>query len=140
MRLKDKVVLITGASKGIGRALALGMAKEGAHVVINYCSDKDGAEEAVTEIRELGRQAIALHADISQVADIRRLFKEARQTFDTVDVLVNNAAVTGWTSLFDVSEEKWDWVLDTNLKGSFFCSVEAAQWMKKTGGGSIVNI
>ena len=140
MRLKDKVVLITGASKGIGRALALGMAKEGAHILINYCSDRIGAQETATEIRKLGREVVALRADISKVVDIENMFKAARKKFDKLDVLVNNAAITGWTSLFDVSERKWDLVLDTNLKGSFFCSIEAARWMKETGGGAIVNI
>jgi glucose 1-dehydrogenase len=140
MRLKDKVALITGASKGIGRTLAIGMAKEGAHVIVNYHTDKAGADATVEQIRALGRQSIALQADIANVDHIRQLFQNARGQFDRLDVLINNAAVTGWTALFEVTEEKWDWVLDTNLKGSFFCSLEAARWMKETGGGTIVNI
>jgi NAD(P)-dependent dehydrogenase (short-subunit alcohol dehydrogenase family) len=131
---------VTGASKGIGRALAIGMAREGAHVLVNYHTDKAGAQATVDQIRALGRQSVALQADIAKVSHIRRMFRNARREFDHLDVLINNAGVTGWTALFEVTEEKWDSVLDTNLKGSFFCSLEAARWMKEAGGGAIVNI
>ncbi|HZQ20544.1 MAG TPA: SDR family oxidoreductase [Terriglobales bacterium] len=140
MRLKDKIILITGASKGIGRTLAIGMAKEGSHVIVNYNTDKPGAETTVNQIRAFGRQCFAVQADLAKVNHIRRMFEDARRQFDRLDVLINNAAVTGWTALFEVTEEKWDWVLDTNLRGSFFCALEAARWMKETGGGAIVNI
>jgi NAD(P)-dependent dehydrogenase (short-subunit alcohol dehydrogenase family) len=140
MRLQDKCVLITGASKGIGQALALGLAREGAHVMVNYHSDEKGARDTAAAIVALGRRAEIVPADITRVADIQRMFAEMRSRFGRIDVLVNNAAVTGWTSLFEVTEEKWDWVLDTNLKGTFFCSLEAARMMRDTGGGSIVNV
>ncbi len=140
MRLKDKTVLVTGASKGIGRALALGLAKEGADLILNYNSDQAGAEETAGEARSLGRRALAIKADISKVDQIQRMFAEARKVFARLDGLINNAGITGWTSLFEITEAKWDEVIDTNLKGTFFCSLEAAKWMRETGGGAIVNV
>ena len=141
MRLSGKTVLITGASKGIGRALALGCAREGADVILNYHSDRHGADEAAAEIRALGRRALAVRADLSRVAQINRMFAQARKHFATLDVLINNAGLTGWASFFDTTEEKWDVVLDTNLKGTFFCSLAAARWMRETRtAGSIVNV
>lgn len=140
MRLKDKIVVVTGASKGIGRAIALGVAREGADVVVNYSSDLVGADEVVQQIAALGRGAVAVKADISRVLEIHSMFDAVREEFGRVDVLVNNAGITGWTSLFDTTEEKWDQVLDTNLKGTFFCSLEAAKMMRTGGGGSIVNV
>jgi len=140
MRLKDKIVVVTGASKGIGRAIAVGVAHEGAHVVVNYNSDASGADEVVQQIAALGRRAVAVKADISRVSEIYSMFDAVRQEFGRADVLVNNAGITGWTSLFDTTEEKWDQVLDTNLKGTFFCSLEAAKMMRSGGGGSMVNV
>lgn len=140
MRLRDKVVIVTGASKGIGSALALGVAREGAHVIVNYHTDAVGAEAVVNRIQELGRRAIAVQADIGNVKQIAAMFEAVRAQFDRIDVLINNAGVTGWSSLFETTEETWDWVFDTNLKGSFFCSLEAARWMRDLGGGAIVNI
>jgi NAD(P)-dependent dehydrogenase (short-subunit alcohol dehydrogenase family) len=139
-RLLDKIVLVTGASKGIGKALALGMAREGAHLLVNYHSDAAGAQQVVTEIQGLGRRAVAVRADISRVAEIRSMFETVQREFGRIDVLVNNAAITGWTSLFEIKEAAWDQVVDTNLKGTFFCSLEAAQMMRETGGGCIVNV
>lgn len=141
MRLSGKTVLITGASKGIGRALALGCAREGADVILNYNSDRAGAESAATEIRTLGRRAIVVRANLARVPQINRMFAQARKQFPRLDVLINNAGLTGWASFFDTTEEKWDEVLDTNLKGTFFCSLAAARWMRETKtAGSIVNV
>jgi len=140
MRLKDKTVVVTGASKGIGRTIALGVAREGAHVVVNFNTDAAGADEVVQQIAALGRRAVAVKADISRASEIRSMFDGVRDQFGCVDVLINNAAITGWASLFDTTEDKWDQVLDTNLKGTFFCSLEAAKMMRSSGGGSIVNV
>ncbi len=141
MRLSGKTVLITGASKGIGRALALGCAREGADLILNYHSDRAGAAEAAAEIEALGRRAFCIRADLSRVNQIQRMFAVARKKFARLDVLINNAGLTGWASFFDTTEEKWDVVLDTNLKGTFFCSLEAAKWMRDTKtAGSIVNV
>lgn len=140
MRLLDKTVLVTGASKGIGHALAIGCAREGAHVIVNYNTDRAGAEEAVAAIRQLGRQAIALKANLGRVGEIQRMFARVRRRFSRLDVLINNAGLTGWSTLFETTEPQWDQVLDTNLKGTFFCSLEAARWMRESGGGCIVNV
>ncbi len=141
MRLNAKTVLITGASKGIGRALALGCAREGADVIVNYNSDRPGAEATATEIRTLGRRAFVVRADLGKVKQIERMFAQTRKHFDQLDVLINNAGLTGWAGFFDTTEEKWDTVLDTNLKGTFFCSLAAARWMRETKtAGSIVNV
>jgi glucose 1-dehydrogenase len=141
MRLAQKTVLITGASKGIGRVLALGCAREGADVIINYHSDSEGAEVAAADVRALGRRALVIRADVGRVRDIKRMFEKAREAFPRLDVLINNAGLTGWSVLFDTTEEQWDTVLDTNLKGTFFCSLEAARWMRESKtSGSIVNV
>ena len=140
MKLEDKAVLVTGASKGIGRAIAVGCAREGANVVINYNTDMRGAAEAAEEIRGLGCKALIVKADIGNVAQIKEMFKLIKREFGRLDVLINNAGVTGWTELFEITEEKWDFVINTNLRGTFFCSLEAARMMKDTGGGSIVNV
>jgi len=140
MRLENKVVLITGASKGIGRALAVGMAREGADVFVNYNSDADGAEQTAQAVRNAGRRAWTVQADVRSPEQIRAMFRFLRGEVPALDAAVNNAAVTGWTPLFETTAEKWDAVIETNLRGTFFCSLEAARWMKETGGGSIVNV
>ncbi len=141
MRLSQKTVLITGASKGIGRALALGCAREGADVILNYHTDADGAEAAAADIRALGRNAITVKADVGRVRELERMFTQARKEFPRLDVLINNAGLTGWSELFDTTEEQWDVVLNTNLKGTFFCSLAAARWMRETKtAGTIVNV
>jgi NAD(P)-dependent dehydrogenase (short-subunit alcohol dehydrogenase family) len=124
-RLEGKVALVTGAARGIGRALAEGLAAEGALVHANDLHDPPSAG------------GLALEYDVSRPAQIREMF----QRLDTLDVLVNCAGITGWVDIEDPSEETWDRVVDTNLKGTFFCSVEAAKLMRAGGrGGSIVNI
>jgi glucose 1-dehydrogenase len=139
MRLEGRVALITGASKGIGRALAIGFAAEGARVAVHYGGDREGAEATVRDMAEPERHAV-VGADISDVAAIRAMFAEVDERLGPVDVLVNNAGVTGWTDLFQLTEEQWDAVIDTNLKGTFFCALEAARRMRDRGGGSIVNV
>jgi len=140
MQLKGKIVLVTGASKGIGKTIAIAMAKQGADVIVNYHSDQAGAQEAVTRIEALGVRARAVQADIGKVDQLKAMFSVVKKEFGCLDVLINNAAVTGWTNLFEITEEKWDMVIDTNLKGTFFCSLEAARMMKDSGGGTIVNV
>jgi NAD(P)-dependent dehydrogenase (short-subunit alcohol dehydrogenase family) len=131
-RLAGKVALVTGAGRGIGRALALGLAAEGAVVHVN---DLDDPAAVVAELPEGGR-GLALPYDVSDPGRIAELFGR----LDRLDVLVNCAGVTGWIDLDRPSEETWDRVIDTNLKGTFFCSAAAARLMRTGGGGSIVNI
>ena len=131
-RLAGKTALVTGAGRGIGRALALGLAAEGAIVHVNDLIDP---ADVVAELPEASR-GLALAYDVSEVAQVRELFGR----LDRLDVLVNCAGVTGWLDLGDPSEETWDRVMDTNLKGTFFCSTEAARLMRASGGGSIVNV
>ncbi len=140
MKLQDKIALVTGASKGIGAAIAVGLAKEGADVVVNYNGDRDGAEQTAQQVQALGRRALVVKADIASVHEIEGMFLTIKETFGRIDVLINNAGITGWTNLFEITQEKWDFVINTNLRGTFFCSLEAAKMMKETGGGTIVNI
>jgi NAD(P)-dependent dehydrogenase (short-subunit alcohol dehydrogenase family) len=133
------VVLITGASKGIGRALALGLAREGARVVVNFHTDRAGAESVVKEVSALGREAVAVQADVARVEQVHALFDGVSSRFGRLDVLVNNAAITGWGDLFAMTEADWDRVVDTNLKGTFFCCQQAARLMSAKG-GSIINV
>lgn len=141
MRLAQKTVLVTGASKGIGRTLALGCAREGADVILNYHTDRQGAEAAAADIRGLGRRALVVKADVGRVRDIERMFASARRAFPRLDVLINNAGLTGWSRLFETTEQQWDVVLNTNLKGTFFCALGAARWMRETNtAGAIVNV
>ena len=131
-RLAGKAALVTGAAGGLGRALALGLAGEGALVHLIDLGDLAGA---LAELPSAGRGR-ALRCDVSDPAQIRTAFSQ----LDRLDVLVNCAGVTGWLDAVDPSEETWDRVIDTNLKGTFFCSIEAARLMRSAGGGSIVNV
>jgi glucose 1-dehydrogenase len=139
MRLDGKTVVVTGASKGIGRALAVGLAAEGARVAINFGRDRTGAEATLAAM-ENPDDHVVVGADVSSVSQIRDMFRALDTSFGRIDVLVNNAGITGWTDLFGVTEEEWDRVVDTNLKGTFFCAIEAARRMRDQGGGSIVNV
>jgi NAD(P)-dependent dehydrogenase (short-subunit alcohol dehydrogenase family) len=141
MKLAGRVALVTGAGTGIGRALALGLAAQGADVVVNYLDNEAEAGEVCAKIASTGRRAVAIQTDVSSVPQIREMFGRVRKEFGRLDILVNNAGITGWTEVFSVTEEKWDAVIGTNLKGTFFCSIEAARIMREqTRGGSIINV
>lgn len=140
MQFEDRVVLVTGAGRGIGRALALAFAREGAEVVVHYGSSRDAAERTAEEVRSLGRQPLVAHADMAQKIEIDRLYDQAVAHFGRLDVLVNNAAVFSSTPLEQVTEEEWDRVLDVNLKGVFFSCQAAAGLMLGRGQGVIVNL
>lgn len=140
MRLEDKVAIVTGAGRGNGRAIALGYAKEGAHLVIADIDTKT-AESTAQEIRDLGRRAVAVYVDVADRKSVEGMVGRAYGEFGKVDILVNNAGVIGRVPFLEVSEEEWDRVIDINLKGPFLCSQAVAKGMVEAGsGGVIINI
>lgn len=138
-KLEGKVAVITGASKGIGARIALQMAVEGASVVVNYSSSKEGADNVVKTVTLNGGKAIAVQANIAKQADVRRLFEETKKAYGKVDILVNNAGVYKFAPLAEFTEDQFDWMFDLNVKGLLFASQEAARNFG-TAGGSIINI
>ena len=126
MRLQDKKAIVTGGGRGIGRAVALAFAREGADVVINYRSNDATAKEVVDEIRMLGRKAVALKADVGSYQDARSMVDQAVQELGGVDILVNNAGLSRPALLLKMDEETWDRVVDIHLKGTFNCTQTAA--------------
>lgn len=138
--LADRIALVTGASKGIGQSIAIELAREGADVIINYNSDKDGALNTKSAIENLGRKVLVVQADISELCQIEHMFKLIKKDFKKLDILVNNAGIALWAPFFDITEEVWDKTINTNLKGVFFCSQMAAKIMSKNNRGSIINI
>jgi 3-oxoacyl-[acyl-carrier protein] reductase len=138
-KLKNKVAVVTGASKGIGAGIAKGLAAEGASVVVNYSSSKEGADRVVAEIVKQGGKAVAVQGDVSKTADVRRLFTETQKAFGTLDVLVNNAGVYEFAALGEITEEQFHRQFNTNVLGLILATQEA---VKRFGadGGSIINI
>ena len=139
-RLAGKVALVTGSSKGIGQGLAQGLAEAGARVPVNYKTDPAGAEETCKRIRERGGEARPFQADISSKASMDRLVLAVSDTLGRLDVLVNNAARTRFGPLFEATEDDYDDVFNTNVRGPYFGSIAAARIMIEQGGGSIINI
>ena len=142
-KLDGKVALVTGGGTGIGRATSLLFAREGADVAVNYSRSRSDAEDTVAEIRQLGSQAIAVCADISNDAAVRSMVGKIVKTLGRLDILVNNAATTTFvlpTDLEGMTEELWDEILDVNVKGTFFCSRAAVAAMRSHDGGHIVNV
>lgn len=140
MRLQDKVAIVTGGGRGIGKAIALALAAEGAKVIVNYSRSAEAAEQVVAQVREAGGEAAAVQADVADKAQVERLFAATQEHFGRVDILVNNAGITRDKLLLRMTEEDWDAVLDTNLKGAFLCAKTAAPLMLKQKGGVIVNV
>lgn len=138
--LEGKTALITGASKGVGKGIALELSRLGADVIVNYHSDRAGGEKTVEEITAIGRRSVAIQADVGDSADVARMFSELLKNFHKLDILVNNAGIQTWKSLLDLSEQEWNRVIATNLTGCFLCTQHAARWMKDQGGGRIINI
>jgi 3-oxoacyl-[acyl-carrier protein] reductase len=138
-KLAGKVGVVTGASKGIGAAIARGLAAEGAAVVVNYSSSRSGADRVVADIKGRGGKAIAVQADLSKEADIRRLFAEALKAFDRLDILVNNAGIYQFTPLEEITPEHFHKHFDLNVLGLLLATKEAVKHFT-AGGGSIINI
>lgn len=140
MLLNNRVALVTGGSRGIGRAIALAMAAQGARVAVNYASNRQAAEEVVAEIASAGGDAAAFEADVSGFTDGEELVEAVANRFGRLDILINNAGITRDTLLLRMKESDWDQVLQTNLKGVFNCTRAAAKLMLKQRSGCIINI
>ncbi|MBE9234082.1 3-oxoacyl-[acyl-carrier-protein] reductase [Cuspidothrix issatschenkoi LEGE 03284] len=138
--LKDQVAIVTGASRGIGRAIAVQLASQGAKVVVNYASSSTAADEVVAEITAHGGEAIALQADVSQSAQVDTLINTTLEKFQRVDILVNNAGITRDTLLLRMKLEEWQAVIDLNLTGVFLCTKAISKIMLKQRSGRIINI
>ncbi len=139
--LDNKVAIVTGANSGIGRAIALGLAKAGASVTIDYVTDPESAEALEQEINKLGEKTLMVDADVSQVADLQMLVQKTVETFGRLDIMVNNAGIETRTSVLDTTEKQYDKVMAVNLKGAFFgTQLAAKQMINQGGGGRIINI
>ena len=140
MKLQDKIAIVTGAGRGIGRGIALELANQGAKVVVNYSRSADAAEQTVAEIVAAGSEAFAVQGDVANAAQVEAVVKTTQEKFGRVDILVNNAGVTRDKLILRMTEDDWDAVLDTNLKGAFFCARYVAPVMLKQKSGVIVNV
>jgi 3-oxoacyl-[acyl-carrier protein] reductase len=136
-KLQGKVAIVTGASRGIGKDLALRLAKDGASVVVNYSSSEEAAKEVVNEIEKNGGKAIAVKADVGQVAQIENLFQETLKHFGKVDILVNNAGVVVYKDIQSTTEEEFDKLFNVNVKGTYFACQQAAKHL--SDGGRVIN-
>ena len=136
--MTQKVALVTGSSRGIGKATALRLAKEGYDIVINYARSKSKAQETAAEIEALGRKALIVKANVGDVDKIKGLFQEIKSEFGRLDVFVNNAASGVQRPLMELEESHWDWTMNINSKALLFCAQEAAKLMDQ--GGKIVSI
>lgn len=139
-RLRGQVAIVTGASRGIGRAVALAFAAEGANVAVNYASSSTAAEEVVAEITGAGGNAVALQADVSKADQVDALVNAVMEKWSRVDILVNNAGITRDTLLLRMKPEDWQAVIDLNLTGVFLCTRAASKIMLKQRSGRIINI
>ncbi|HEX6593900.1 MAG TPA: 3-oxoacyl-[acyl-carrier-protein] reductase [Bacillota bacterium] len=138
--LNDKNALVTGASRGIGRAIALELASKGANVAINYAGNEAKAEAVVEEVQELGVNAFKIQADVSDEASVKTMIKEVTKQFGSLDILVNNAGITRDQLLMRMKETDFDDVINTNLKGTFLCMKAASRPMMKQKSGKIINV
>src|SRR3954466_2731866 len=141
MLLKSKVAIVTGGNSGIGKAIVLELAKQGANIVVDYISHPEAAEEVERQVASLGDQSIGVEADVSKVADLERLIAAAVKAFGRLDIMVNNAGVETRTSVLDTTEQQFEKVMAINLKSAFFgTQLAAKQMIAQGGGGRIINI
>lgn len=138
--MNEKVAVVTGSSRGIGKAIALRLAKEGYNIVVNYARSKEAALQTAREIEDLGRRAFVVKANVGKVEKIKEMFQQIDEAFGRVDVLINNAASGVLRAAMELEESHWDWTMDINSKALLFCAQEAAKRMEKVGGGKIVSI
>ncbi|MBQ0139258.1 MAG: 3-oxoacyl-[acyl-carrier-protein] reductase [Kurthia sp.] len=140
MKFNDKTAIVTGASRGIGREIALQLASEGAKVIVNYSGSKEKAEAVVTEIVTAGGQAIAVQANVADADDVKSLVAATMDAFGSIDILVNNAGITRDNLIMRMKEEDFDAVINTNLKSVFLCTKAVSRQMMKQRTGSIINM
>lgn len=140
MNINNKVALITGSAKRIGKAIAIALAKKGANIVVHYQTSKKEASNTVAELKELGVEAISVAGDISDYSDVKRCVRKAIRKFKRIDILVNNASVFEGTPFDRLTENQWNRIMDVNLKGTFLFSKEISKIMKKQKTGKIINI
>jgi NAD(P)-dependent dehydrogenase (short-subunit alcohol dehydrogenase family) len=140
MMLQNRTALVTGASKGVGKGIALALGRAGCNVAVNYLSDARGADNTVSELRDLGVDAFPVFANVGSASDVNKMLAAFDERFRHIDILVNNAGVQTWGPLLDLEEAEWDRVMDTNLKGCFLCTQAAARRMRSRSSGVIVNI
>jgi 3-oxoacyl-[acyl-carrier protein] reductase len=140
MKLEGKVALVTGASRGIGREIALELAKEGANVVVNYAGSEAKANEVVQEILAMGREAIAYQCNVANSEEVQSMVKETIEHFGKLDILVNNAGITRDNLIVRMKEEEWDDVININLKGVFLSTKAVTRQMMKQRSGKIINV
>jgi NAD(P)-dependent dehydrogenase (short-subunit alcohol dehydrogenase family) len=138
--LENQFALVTGASKGVGKGIALELARQGCAVAVNYHSDAAGGDATVKEIAESGGRAFAVQANVGNSAEVDAMFARVDAEFGALNIMVNNAGVQTWKPLLELTEAEWDRVIDTNLKGTFLCTQRAGRRMRASGGGSVVNI
>jgi len=140
MSLKGKIAIVTGGNSGIGMAIVLELAKQGANIVIDYVAHPEATEALEKQVAALGDQAIGVDADVSKVADLQKLINAAVEKFGRVDVMVNNAGVETRTSVLDTTEEQYQRVMETNYFGAVRCTKQVLPAMRKRGSGRIINV
>lgn len=140
MRLNGKVALVTGASRGLGRAISVRFALEGASVVLNFNQSRDEASKLAQEITKAGGESILAQADVSNAEAVREMVQQSLRKFNRIDILVNNAGVLSHEGFFESTERMWEKTMNVNLKGAYLCCKEIARGMLKQGSGKIINI
>jgi 3-oxoacyl-[acyl-carrier protein] reductase len=140
MQLEDKVALVTGSSRGIGRAIALKLAEEGSHLAVNYLSNTWAAEQAAEQIRKIGRKAVLFQGDVSNFADAEEMVKKVKSKYGRIDILVNNVGPFLYKSIFDTSIQEWHDIFNSNLNSVFYCCKAVVPIMRKQKSGVIINI
>lgn len=140
MRLEGKSAVVTGGGRGVGRAVSLAFAREGADVVVNYAARVESAEEVVEEIQRVGRRAVAVKGNVADKGDCEAVMRTAIERFGRIDILVNNAGISKPAMLFKMTEEQWDEVVDVHLKGAFLCTQAASPYFMEQKGGRIINV
>ncbi|RLL45284.1 3-oxoacyl-[acyl-carrier-protein] reductase [Oceanobacillus piezotolerans] len=138
--LKGKSAVVTGASRGIGRAIALELASQGANVAVNYAGSEERAQQVVEEIEQLGVKALKIQADVANESEVKEMIKKVTEEFGGLDILVNNAGITRDNLLMRMKEEEFDQVINTNLKGVFVCTKAVTRQMMKQKAGKIINV